>query len=86
MQMLYYISLPLPCTIQLCGVIISLAYCERHRKQKFWFLQEISQMAVNTVIQAVYEQVLRRNAGEVEFQQAVKEVLDSLGPVLEKHP
>jgi glutamate dehydrogenase (NADP+) len=43
-------------------------------------------MAVNTVIQGVYEEVLKRNPGEVEFHQAVKEVLDSLGPVLEKHP
>jgi len=43
-------------------------------------------MAANTIIQGVYEQVLRRNAGEAEFLQAVKEVLDSLGPVLEKHP
>jgi len=40
----------------------------------------------NAVIQAVYEQVLARNAGEVEFHQAVKEVLDCLGPVLDKHP
>jgi glutamate dehydrogenase (NADP+) len=43
-------------------------------------------MAANTVTQAAYEQVLKRNPGEVEFHQAVKEVLDSLGPVLEKHP
>jgi glutamate dehydrogenase (NADP+) len=43
-------------------------------------------MTANTVTQAVYEQVLKRNAGEVEFHQAVKEVLDSLGPVLKKHP
>jgi glutamate dehydrogenase (NADP+) len=43
-------------------------------------------MAANSVIQAVYEQVQRRNPGEPEFLQAVKEVLDSLGPVLEKHP
>jgi len=43
-------------------------------------------VAVNTTIQAVYEQVLKRNSGEPEFQQAVKEVLFSLGPVLEKHP
>ena len=38
------------------------------------------------VLKAVFEQVSKRNAGEVEFLQAVKEVLDSLGPVLEKHP
>jgi len=43
-------------------------------------------MADKKVIQAVYEQVLKRNPGEVEFHQAVKEVLDSLGPVLDKHP
>jgi len=42
-------------------------------------------MAVNPVIQAVYEQVLKRNPGEVEFHQAVKEVLDSLGPVLDRN-
>ncbi|MHC4749695.1 MAG: NADP-specific glutamate dehydrogenase [Planctomycetota bacterium] len=43
-------------------------------------------MAPNTIIESIYEQVLKRNPGEVEFHQAVKEVLDSLGPVLEKHP
>jgi glutamate dehydrogenase (NADP+) len=43
-------------------------------------------MATNTIIQGVYEQVVRRNTGEVEFLQAVKEVLDSLEPVLDKHP
>ena len=43
-------------------------------------------MATNTIIQGVYEQVQRRNTGEVEFLQAVKEVLDSLEPVLDKHP
>jgi len=47
---------------------------------------EVVQVAANTVTQAVYEQVLKRNPGEVEFHQAVKEVLDCLGPVLEKHP
>jgi len=43
-------------------------------------------MAANTVIQGIYEEVLKRNPGETEFHQAVKEVLDSLAPVLEKHP
>ena len=47
---------------------------------------EVIKVAANTIIQGVYEQVLKRNPGEVEFHQAVKEVLDSLGPVLEKHP
>ena len=43
-------------------------------------------MTANETIQTVYKQVLSRNAGEVEFHQAVKEVLDSLVLVLEKHP
>src|SRR3546814_11499614 len=34
----------------------------------------------------VFEDVLRRNAGEVEFHQAVEEVLESLGCVIAKHP
>ena len=36
--------------------------------------------------QDVYEKVSNRNAGEQEFLQAVKEVLDSLDPVVAKHP
>ncbi|HEU5126954.1 MAG TPA: NADP-specific glutamate dehydrogenase [Glycomyces sp.] len=34
----------------------------------------------------IHEEVLRRNPGEIEFHQAVHEVLDSLGPVVAKHP
>ncbi|WP_029069437.1 NADP-specific glutamate dehydrogenase [Jonesia quinghaiensis] len=34
----------------------------------------------------VFEQVLRRNPGEAEFHQAVREVFDSLAPVLVKRP
>ena len=34
----------------------------------------------------VYDEVLTRNPGETEFHQAVREVLDSLGPVVAKHP
>lgn len=37
-------------------------------------------------LQSVYDDVLRRNPGETEFHQAVREVFDSLGPVLVKHP
>ena len=47
---------------------------------------EVIQVPANTITEAVYEQVTRRNGGEVEFHQAVKEVLDCLGPVLKKHP
>ena len=43
-------------------------------------------MAANKVIQGVYEQAVKRNTGEAEFLQAVKEVLDSLESVIEKNP
>jgi glutamate dehydrogenase (NADP+) len=47
---------------------------------------EVNQVAASTVIQAVYDQVLKRNPGEPEFHQAVKEVLDSLSAVLDRNP
>ncbi len=34
----------------------------------------------------IYQEVLARNPGETEFHQAVREVLESLGPVLSKYP
>ncbi len=37
-------------------------------------------------LQKVYDDVVKRNASEPEFHQAVKEVLESLEPVLEKRP
>jgi glutamate dehydrogenase (NADP+) len=37
-------------------------------------------------LHAVFNEVLQRNPGETEFHQAVHEVLDSLGPVVAKHP
>lgn len=37
-------------------------------------------------IQQVIEKVKKKNAGEPEFIQAVEEILNSLGPVMEKHP
>jgi glutamate dehydrogenase (NADP+) len=37
-------------------------------------------------IKSIYQEVLNRNPGENEFHQAVLEVLESLGPVLVKHP
>jgi len=38
------------------------------------------------MVKAVLEQVKKRNPGEPEFHQAVEEVLESIAPVLEKHP
>src|SRR5690606_9537774 len=41
---------------------------------------------IDEKLQPILDQVLRRNAGEVEFHQAVTEVLESLGCVVAKHP
>jgi glutamate dehydrogenase (NADP+) len=37
-------------------------------------------------LEGVYETVLRRNPGEHEFHQAVREVLETVGPIVAKHP
>jgi glutamate dehydrogenase (NADP+) len=37
-------------------------------------------------LEPIFAEVLRRNSGEDEFHQAVREVLDSLGAVVAKHP
>ncbi|MBF6244960.1 NADP-specific glutamate dehydrogenase [Nocardia elegans] len=42
--------------------------------------------ALDEKLQDIYAEVLQRNPGESEFHQAVREVLDSLGPVVAKHP
>ena len=34
----------------------------------------------------VYDQIIARNPGEAEFHQAVREVLETLEPVLDKRP
>ena len=42
--------------------------------------------ATDEKLHDLYTEVLNRNPGEAEFHQAVREVLDSLGPVVSKHP
>lgn len=43
-------------------------------------------MNAKQYIDQVFEDVVKRNPGEPEFHQAVQEVIESLVPVLEKHP
>jgi len=38
------------------------------------------------MVKHIIEEVIKRNPGEVEFHQAVQEVVESVAPVLEKHP
>ncbi|HEU5124281.1 MAG TPA: NADP-specific glutamate dehydrogenase [Verrucomicrobiae bacterium] len=41
---------------------------------------------IDEKLEGLFQEVVKRNAGEVEFHQAVREVLESLGPVLGKYP
>jgi len=43
-------------------------------------------VALNEQLETIYQDIMTRNPGEVEFHQAVHEVLESLGPVLVKYP
>ncbi|MCZ7526168.1 MAG: NADP-specific glutamate dehydrogenase [Acidimicrobiia bacterium] len=43
-------------------------------------------MVLDEKLEPVYAAVTARNPGETEFHQAAREVLESLGPVLAKHP
>ncbi|MFB5675183.1 NADP-specific glutamate dehydrogenase [Paenibacillus terreus] len=45
-----------------------------------------AEVTANKYIQNVYEAVVKRNPHENEFHQAVKEILESLVPVIAKHP
>ncbi len=45
-----------------------------------------SRRELHPTLQDIYDDVLQRNPGEDEFHQAVGEVFDSLGPVVDKHP
>ena len=42
--------------------------------------------SLHPALTSVYDDVLRRNQGELEFHQAVYEVLESLSPVVQKRP
>src|SRR5690606_6345683 len=43
-------------------------------------------VVVQDRLEAIFADVVRRNPGECEFHQAVREVLDSVGPALVRHP
>src|SRR5215211_4969879 len=41
---------------------------------------------IDMKLESICEEVVARNPGEPEFHQAVREVVDSLGSVLDEHP
>ncbi len=41
---------------------------------------------MSTYVERITKKVIEKNPGEVEFHQAVREVMESIEPVLEKHP
>ena len=49
-------------------------------------LASVAESSCPKTLQGVWEDVQRRDPHEVEFQQAVKEVLDTMSPVFDKHP
>ena len=53
---------------------------------KSYYKEVIGMAFKNTYLAGVYETVCKRNPNEPEFQQAVREVLESLEPVADKRP
>ncbi|GAA2644655.1 NADP-specific glutamate dehydrogenase [Dactylosporangium fulvum] len=43
-------------------------------------------MSTRDKLETIFHAVMQRNPGELEFHQAVREVLDSVAPALDKHP
>ncbi|SNR50210.1 glutamate dehydrogenase (NADP+) [Haloechinothrix alba] len=43
-------------------------------------------MALHEDLEPIYEKLVIRNPGEMEFHQTLREVLESIGPVVSKHP
>jgi len=41
---------------------------------------------IDEKVEPIFQEVLNRNPGEIEFHQAVREVLESIGPVFTKYP
>ncbi|KAA0233885.1 MAG: NADP-specific glutamate dehydrogenase [Acidimicrobiales bacterium] len=41
---------------------------------------------IDEKLEAIYSDIVRMNPGELEFHQATRDVLDSLGPVVARHP
>ncbi|KAB2806893.1 NADP-specific glutamate dehydrogenase [Pimelobacter simplex] len=41
---------------------------------------------LNPTLQPIFDEILARNPGETEFHQATRELLDSMGPVVRRHP
>ncbi|WP_200887125.1 NADP-specific glutamate dehydrogenase [Pimelobacter simplex] len=41
---------------------------------------------MNPTLQPIFDEILARNPGETEFHQATRELLDSMGPVVRRHP
>lgn len=42
--------------------------------------------SMDSKVNSIYDSIVKRNPGEIEFHQAVREVLDQLDVVLERHP
>ncbi len=59
--------------------------CQHGRRVGYWSGGAGVNGSVPARVQGIYDEVLRRNRGETEFHQAVREVLESLAVVLDRH-
>ena len=62
------------------------AFCDSGQSDCKSWEKEYSIMLTNEYLKRVYDGLAQRNANEPEFLQAVREVLESIQPVVEKHP
>ena len=62
------------------------ALCDSGQSECKSWEKEYSIMLTNEYLKRVYDGLAQRNANEPEFLQAVREVLESIQPVVEKHP
>jgi len=76
----------LVCFLIVLSEILIITTLRQGVKRVFHSLLGEVAMPAKNLIKNVYEQVTSRNPGEAEFHQAVKEVLETLEPVLEKNP
>jgi glutamate dehydrogenase (NADP+) len=51
-----------------------------------WFFRCQASFCPRKKLEPIYQEVIKRNPGEIEFHQAVREVFESLGPALAKYP
>ena len=67
--------------------VLDVSFCSCLVEKRSMYAKGESNMRIrNESLSGIMQEVIRRNPGEPEFHQAVEEVLESLEPVVERHP